>query len=71
MQIIGFIKQNIHITTKELADEIGISQRKIKENIAKLKEKGILQRLGSSKTGHWEIIQNKNMKDEVKKNLEP
>jgi ATP-dependent DNA helicase RecG len=36
---------------------VGISQRKIKENIAKLKERGYLKRIGPAKGGHWEIIQ--------------
>jgi len=39
-----------------LSDLVGISQRKIKENIQKLKEKGILQRIGSAKGGHWEVV---------------
>ncbi len=50
------IKQNSHITTNELADLIGISQRKIKTNIAKLKEKKLLIRVGNPKIGKWEVI---------------
>jgi len=35
---------------------IGISQRKIKENITKLKAKGMIKRIGSARGGHWEIV---------------
>ena len=55
-RIILLIQLNRRITTNELADTILISQRKIKENIRKLKEKGLIKRLGSAKGGHWEII---------------
>jgi ATP-dependent DNA helicase RecG len=55
MKIINLIKRNSHITTKEISDNIKISQRKVKENMAKLKQMGILKRLGSAKTGHWEV----------------
>jgi ATP-dependent DNA helicase RecG len=34
---------------------VGISQRKIQENIAKLKEQGIIERVGPAKGGHWKI----------------
>jgi len=41
---------------EELVDIIGINIRNIKDNISKLKLKGVLQRIGSDKNGHWEII---------------
>ena len=55
--IISHILENKSISTSELSDKIGISLRKIKENIGKLKEGGILRRVGSAKGGHWEILQ--------------
>ena len=55
-KIIESIIRNNKITTKQLADKVGISQRKIKDNIQKLKEKGILQRIGPAKGGRWEIV---------------
>ncbi|HED38184.1 MAG TPA: winged helix-turn-helix transcriptional regulator [Ignavibacteria bacterium] len=52
--MIDYINKDNKITTHQLSDLVGISQRKIKENIQKLKEKGILQRIGSAKGVHWE-----------------
>ena len=57
-KIIECINRNNKITTNQLADEVGISQRKIKDNIQKLKEKAILQRIGPAKGGYWKINTN-------------
>ena len=56
--IIKYIKENSKISAKELAKRIGISDRKIEENIKKLKLKLILKRVGSTKGGHWEVLKN-------------
>lgn len=55
MKILRLIQKNERITTNELAICLNISQRKIKVNIAKLKEKALLVRVGNPKTGHWKI----------------
>jgi len=39
-----------------MAEIIGISKRKILDNINKLREKGFIKRYGKAKGGHWEII---------------
>ena len=57
--ILDNILKNNKVTTNELADIIGISQRKIKENINKLKIAGLLIRIGSAKSGYWAITQEK------------
>jgi predicted HTH transcriptional regulator len=49
------IIQNPYITSDELAKIAGISLRKIKENISKLKTKGLLERIGPDKGGYWKI----------------
>jgi len=51
--IIKQIKENKNISAREMAGVIGISQRKIEENISKLKIMGILKREGSAKAGFW------------------
>ena len=58
LKIIDIININNYVTTKKISEEINISQRKVKENIAKLKKKNLLKRFGNSKSGHWIIIEN-------------
>lgn len=55
-KIVEQIKQNSKISAANLCEIIGISKRKIEENLAKLKEKGILQRVGRTR-GHWEVLE--------------
>ncbi len=54
-EIIRMIKENSKIITKEIANKIGISDKGIEWNIRKLKDSGILKRIGPTKGGHWEI----------------
>ncbi len=58
-KIIDFIQREQSISAKELSGRVGISQRKVEENISKLKKKGILKRIGPDKGGHWEIVEEK------------
>ena len=53
--IIHHIKINNKISASKLSDIVGISKRKIEENLSKLKEKGILERIGGTR-GHWSIL---------------
>ncbi|MDR2346565.1 MAG: hypothetical protein LBE18_10900 [Planctomycetaceae bacterium] len=39
----------------DLSVIVGISERKTKENISKLKTKGLLERVGPDKGGYWKI----------------
>ena len=54
-KIIELIQKNEHITYSELSERVGIHEKNIFKNIEKLKEKGILKRIGPDKGGHWEI----------------
>jgi ATP-dependent DNA helicase RecG len=56
-KILGLIKANPHATATEMAKAVGISERKIKENLKKLKVLGRLRRIGPDKGGHWEITE--------------
>ena len=54
-KILEYIEANPKISAQILSQNIGISKRKIEENIAKLKKMGILKRVGGTR-GYWEII---------------
>lgn len=54
--ILEEIKKDRFVTARHLAMIMGISERKIKENIKKLKDKGLLKRIGPNKGGYWEIL---------------
>jgi ATP-dependent DNA helicase RecG len=56
--ILQYIIEREDISTRDLAEMVGISQRKVKENIAKLKVLGILKRIGPPKGGHWQVLEN-------------
>jgi ATP-dependent DNA helicase RecG len=43
------------ITLEILAQKAGIPLRSVERNIAELKERGILRRIGSRKTGYWDV----------------
>ena len=50
------IKKNKFVTQQELSKSIKINEKNIRNNILKLKEKGILKRVGPDRGGHWEIV---------------
>lgn len=54
--IVEQIQLNNKISASKLADIVGISKRKIEENLAKLKEYGVIQRVNGTR-GHWEVVQ--------------
>lgn len=54
-KIIEIIGENKDITIAELANKLNAADKTIKRDIAKLKEQNRLIRVGSLKSGHWEI----------------
>ena len=53
--ILALIKQNPSITYEDLTEKTGKSRRTISRIITELKTTGTLVRVGSDKSGHWEI----------------
>jgi ATP-dependent DNA helicase RecG len=53
--IINALRDNPHITIKGLAIITGVSVRTIDRKVEKLKAEGLLKRVGSARSGHWEI----------------
>ncbi len=55
-KILDAIKSNPKITQNVLAEIAGLTRRGIEWNLAKLKEKGIIKRIGPAKGGHWKVV---------------
>ena len=56
-KILKLVAQNKTVSMSEIAENIGISKRKVLDNINKLKNRGLLERIGPPKGGHWKIIE--------------
>jgi ATP-dependent DNA helicase RecG len=54
-QILGYVAENPHITVANLSSIIGISIRKVEANMQKLKNKGLVERVGADKNGYWVV----------------
>lgn len=57
LAIVKEISKDLKTTISELSQVVGISTTAIENNITKLKEKGILKRIGLDKGGYWEVDQ--------------
>jgi len=55
-EIIALIKKDKDITIIQIADILGVTDKTIKRDIAKLKSENKIVRVGSLKSGYWEIV---------------
>ena len=55
-KICHFLKTGKYSTMTSLAVAIGISTTAVEKNIAKLKKKGAIRRVGPARGGHWEVL---------------
>jgi len=53
-QIIAAMKHTPKVSAAKLSEIVGISKRKIEENVSKLKKMGFVKRVGGTR-GHWEV----------------
>ncbi|OEU81073.1 MAG: ATP-dependent DNA helicase RecG [Desulfobacterales bacterium C00003060] len=56
-QVFTFLSDNPKITIPELAEAFGLTTRAVEKQIAKLREKGRLRRIGPARGGHWQTIE--------------
>ena len=56
-KILEQIKLNPYISREELAEVCGVTTDGIKYNIRKLRESGVIKRVGPDKGGHWEVVE--------------
>ena len=56
-KIIEIMRNKPEITIAELAQQVGISDRAVKKQIARLKQQNVLRRIGPDKGGHWHVTE--------------
>jgi len=54
-KILGAITNNPLITQIELSEITGLTRRGVEYNLSKLKAKGLIERIGPDKGGHWKV----------------
>ncbi|MBP5202233.1 winged helix-turn-helix transcriptional regulator, partial [bacterium] len=55
--ILKEIEKNAFVSAQYLSEILGISLRKTKENLSKLKSYNLIRRIGPDKGGHWEVVE--------------
>lgn len=54
--ILNVVKTNPSISTKDLSISLNIPFRSVQRYLSNLKEKGIIERVGSNKSGYWRVL---------------
>ncbi len=54
--VVKQLQKNSSVTSQQLTQSTNIPLRTIKRILLRLCDKGVIQRIGSDKTGHWEVI---------------
>ena len=55
-QIKEAINENPKVTQRELVGKLGVSFRQIQQNMAEMVSTGEILRIGSNRSGHWEVL---------------
>ena len=55
-KVMMLLYENGHLTRDELSKRTGLSLGGIKKILSSLREKGLIRRVGSNKTGYWKVI---------------
>lgn len=55
VKIIDFINNNPYITRKQMAILLKITEDGVKYNLNKLSKNGVIERIGSDKSGYWKV----------------
>ena len=50
------IRSNPSLSQKQIAEQLGWNVDRVKYYFNKLKKNGLIKRVGSSQTGHWELL---------------
>ena len=55
IKIIKYLSEKPNLSSKELADLLQIRADSVRENLSKLKNKGLIKRIGPARGGYWQI----------------
>ena len=55
-KILELISENPSITTSKLADILSLTRKTISAHMKSLREKNIIERIGSDRKGYWKIL---------------
>jgi ATP-dependent DNA helicase RecG len=61
MKILQSMLNKPKITAKQLSEAVGINTRNVQVHIQSLKAKGLVERVGPAKSGHWIVKEGKTM----------
>jgi len=56
-KVYKFLRKNPNATIKIISNDTNLSTRTVQRILSSLKEKDLLIRMGSDKTGYWKIIE--------------
>ena len=56
-RMLALVAATPRVSKKKLSEELGISLTAVDKNRARLKELGLLRRIGTRRSGHWEVSQ--------------
>ena len=55
--VLGILINDPQKTADEMSTEIGVTKRTIERTLVSLKKKGLIERIGSNKSGRWSVVQ--------------
>ena len=58
-EILNRIQSDFPVTPRPflaIAEELGLSEEAVIESVTRLKDSGIIRRIGPDKGGHWEVL---------------
>jgi ATP-dependent DNA helicase RecG len=56
-KILALVKIESALSARQIAIRLGITQRAVEKQLAKLRKEGKLKRVGPAKGGHWDVIE--------------
>jgi len=56
-EILQNIQDDPFITIDKLSEKLGITTAGVRWNLRKLQKKGVIRRVGSNRSGYWELVQ--------------